>query len=287
MLLRSFGGTGLLASIVAGLAVGSAASAITVDGNLSDWGIAVADNNGSNQNNMNPVGPSIGLINKMIEDQNDLAGHTAFLGPLYGGQDYDAELLAVAYKAGLLSIAIETGQRPDNGFNFFAPGDIRIETSGGIYGLEVGGGQGGVFGSAITAGALGSSYQLYGNGQTQSYANAASAQTAGSIWKNVLWLTSPISPNLPTQFQIQPGSTLVGMADYAYTRNSQTTQHAVIELGVNVSLFNGEFIKTVTWRPACANDEVYVPVNIFPEPATMALLATGTLAFLARRRRSA
>ena len=50
---------------------------------------------------------------------------------------------------------------------------------------------------------------------------------------------------------------------------------------------NGKPIKSLIWRPACANDEVYVPVNIVPEPATMALLATGTLAFLARRRRSA
>jgi hypothetical protein len=286
MSLRTFGVTVFLASIVAGLAVGSA-SAITVDGNLSDWGIAVADNNGSNQNNMNTVGPSIGLIDKMIEDQNDLAGHSAFLGPQYGGQDYDAELMAVAYKSGRLYIAIETGQRPDNGFNFYGPGDIRLETSAGIYGIEVGGGQGGIFGPAITAGALGSTYQLYSNGETQSYANAASAQTAGSIWKNVQWLTSPISPYLPTQFQTQTGSALVGLADYVYTRDSQTTQHAVIELGINVSLFNGELIKTVTWRPACANDEVYVPVNIVPEPATVAFLATGTLAFLTRRRRVA
>jgi hypothetical protein len=151
----------------------------------------------------------------------------------------------------------------------------------------VGGGQGGVFGPAITAGALGSTYQLYGNGETQSYANAASAQIAGSIWKNVQWLTSPISPYLPTQFQIQPSSTLIGMADYVYTRDSQTTQHAVIELGFNVSLLNGELVKTVAWRPACANDEVCVPVNIVPEPATLAFLAAGALAFLPYRRRLA
>jgi hypothetical protein len=287
-MLRSLGVTGVVVSVVAGLALGSAQAAITVDGNLSDWGVAVADNNGSNQNNMNLQGPSIGLVNKMIEDQNDLAGHRAFLGPRYGGQDYDAELMAVAYRAGLLYIAIETGQRPDNGFNFFGPGDIRIKTSGGIYGLEVGGGQGGAMpGSAITEGALGSTYSLFSNGETLSYANAAAAQTAGSIWKNVQWLNSPFFPNLPTQVQIHSGSTLVGAADYVYTRNSQTTQHAVIELGLNVPLFNGELIKSVTWRPACGNDELNVPVDIVPEPATLAFLAAGALAFRPRRRRTA
>jgi hypothetical protein len=106
---------------VAGLAVGSAPGAITVDGNLNDWGIAVADNNGSNHNNMSLLGPSIGLVNKMTEDQNDLAGHSGWLGPQYGGQDYDAELMGVAYMSGRLYIAIEIGQRPDNGFNFSGP----------------------------------------------------------------------------------------------------------------------------------------------------------------------
>ena len=285
MLLRSLGVIGTIVSVVAGLAVGSAAAAITVDGSLNDWGIAVADNNGSNQNNTNLVGPSIGLINKMIEDQDDLAGHGGYLGPQYGGQDYDAELMAVAYKSGLFYVAIETGQRPDNGFNFFGPGDIRIETSGGIYGLEVGGGPGGVLpGSAITEGALGSTYSLYGDGETQFYSDADPLQTAGSIWKNVQWLNSPISPNLPAQFQIQPSSTLVGVADYAYTRNSQTTQHAVIELGFNASLFNGELIKSVIWLPSCANDEVIVPVDTVPEPATMAFLVAGALVFLIRCR---
>ncbi|HSW44452.1 MAG TPA: hypothetical protein VLM89_02665 [Phycisphaerae bacterium] len=259
-----------------------AMASIVVDGSLTDWGITVGD---SNNTVYTLLGPSIGLISSMIEDQDDFSGHGFFLGPNYGGQDYDAEFLGVAYKSGKLYVAILTGQRPDNGLTYFGPGDIRIETSGGVYGVEVGGGPGGGPGTAITEGAPGSTYQLKSNGETQSHSVANASQTAGSMWKNVNWIMDPIAPPMPTQFSILPTSTLIGAADYVYTRNSQTLRHAAIELGLDVSLFNGELIKGVTWRPGCGNDELSVPVNIVPEPVTASFLAAGWLLFGFRRRR--
>jgi len=58
------------------------ASALTVDGNLSDWGITVADGNNSNFSNPNP---GFGLVNSFTEDQNDFAGDGGYVGPNFGG----------------------------------------------------------------------------------------------------------------------------------------------------------------------------------------------------------
>ena len=282
MSLRTWKGISVASIMIAGLVAASATAAITVDGNLSDWGISISDNN---VHDYSVFSPTIGLVNSFEEDQDDTAGHSFLLGPNYGGQDYDAELLAVAYQNNTLYIGLSTGQRPDNGFAYFGPGDIRIETSGGTYWLEVGGGPGGGSGSLITAGAVGSTYTLNSNGETQSYSDAALLQVAGSVWKDVTTILDPIVPQGPTQFAINGGSTLAGTASYAYSRNSLTTQHAFIEAGLDVSMFNGEMIQSVHWRPACGNDEVDVTVNIVPEPITMLLLAGGLVFFPNRRKR--
>ncbi len=272
-----------LVTIVTGLAAASAPAAIIVDGGIGDWGISIGDNNA---HGYAVFDPTIGLVNKMIENSDDHAPIGAFLGPAYGGQKYDAELLAVAYQNKTLYVLIATGQRPDNGLKYFGPGDIILETSDGIYGIELGGGPGGALpGSLITENATGATYQLRSNGETLAYNAANALQVAGSVWKNVNWLNSPVTHD-PTQFEIQAGSTKAGTADYAYTMNSSTTQHAFIELAMDVSMFNGELIESITWRPACGNDELKVPVNIVPEPATMLLLAGGMLVLRDRRKRA-
>jgi len=261
----------------------AARAGLIVDGHLADWGVVVADHNGSTYGFLS----GLDLLGSHIEDQNDTAGHSFVLGPNQGGQDYDAEMMAVALEGGRIFIAIVTGQRPDNGLASFGPGDIRIETESGTLGIEVGGGVGGGSGSLITAGAPGSTYTLDGNGVTKSHAVAAPAQVAGSIWSGATWLLDPIAPKGPVQLQINAGSTLVGMADYVYTRDSLTTQHAVIELSFDLALLGGwgrPF--SVHWRPACGNDELDVHAVIpIPEPGVLAMTAVGAAMATIRRRR--
>ncbi len=254
---------------------------LIADGHLGDWGVTVADNNLSTY----VFDSGLDLLGSHIEDQNDTAGHGFVLGPNQGGQDYDAEMMAVALQGGRIFIAIVTGQRPDNGLPSFGPGDIRIETASGTLGIEVGGGAGGADGSLITAGAPGSTYTLDGNGVTRSHAAAAPAQVAGSIWSAATWLLDPISPKGPVQLQIDAGSTLAGMADYVYTRDSLTTQHAVIELAFDLALVGGPGHSfSVHWRPSCGNDELDVEAVIpVPEPTGLMVSAL-TAAFLFSRR---
>ncbi len=83
---------------------GAAVQALVVDGSLSDWGVTVADNDGSlfyGGINSDPghtpstsvsgffaaIPGDIGYAGHSTEDQSDTAGHSAYVGPDYGGQD--------------------------------------------------------------------------------------------------------------------------------------------------------------------------------------------------------
>jgi hypothetical protein len=235
----------------------TSASAITVDGNLSDWGITVADGNNSD---FSSPSPGIGLVASFAEDQNDFAGDGGYVGPNYGGQNYDGEYMGVAIQGSTLYIAIVSGQRPDNGLTRYSPGDIYLTTPVGIVGIEVGGGAGGGAGGTITEGAEGSTYNLNSNGYTQSYGTTDAAQTAGSIWANADWIQDPIAPGSPVQMNINGASTKIGDADYAFTRNDQTSQHSVIELALDLTNLldeDGEGLIGIHWSPSCGNDVVH------------------------------
>ena len=278
---------GLLTALAATPAL---SSTITIDSDLSDWGVTVADNNGSDFSSLNP---NIGLVASFIEDSNDHAGDGGYVGPNHGGQNYDAEFLGMALQGNTMYLAIVTGQRPDNGLKRYSPGDIYLTTPEGVFGIEVGGGPGGGDGSLITEGAEGSTYNLRSNGYTKSYGTTDAAQTVGSIWKDADWIMDPISPASPVQMSINGASTKIGDADYAYTRNSSTTQHAVIELALDVTNMldeDGEGLIGIHWSPSCGNDIVQafhlatVPTSEqIPEPGTSLVWLTGVGAIAALR----
>ncbi len=290
----------ILVGALAALALSgpSFAGPITVDGNVSDWGITVADNNSSN---FSAPGVTGTVPNQTFffarEDQDDRWGDAGFLGPHYGGQNYDVEFMGLAFDANKLYITIVTGQRPDNGFMRYSPGDIRIVSKTGktgsvlnVYGIEVGGGVGGAPGSGLlTDGGLGSTYTLNSSGYTVGYAD--SARTVGSVWKDANWLLDPIVHDADVQLRNDNSGIEVGMADYVYTRNGDaTTQHAVIELSLDRSIFAGAGALDIYWAPSCNNDVLEInddlPGGRVPEPGTLAALGIGFLAIrLVRRRR--
>ncbi|TCS38548.1 putative secreted protein with PEP-CTERM sorting signal/MYXO-CTERM domain-containing protein [Paucimonas lemoignei] len=286
----------LLISALAALAMASSAQAapLAVDGSLADWNVVLKDSASSTPASQfatvtAPAGAK--LLGYAIEDQNDI-NNDIFLGPHYGGQNYDVEFMAVAYQAGKVFLTIATGQRPDNGLQYYSPGDIRIvDNNNKVYGIEVGGGSGNasIKQGAITEGATGTTYTLNSNGFTVSVANAAPAQTAGSIWSNVNWIASPIAGETDSvQFTTGVNSVNLGTADYIYTRDSLTNQHAVIELSFDLSMFNDATSLDFFWAPSCNNDllSVHADLSQVPEPATLALFGLGMLG-LARRRRAA
>jgi hypothetical protein len=263
-----------------------------VDGSVADWGITVGDGNGSNFSSPGAAGTLPGKTFFFArEDQNDFAGDAGYVGPNYGGQNYDVEFMGVAIDASRLYIAIVSGQRPDNGLQRFSPGDLRIVANNGhVYGVEFGGGVGGAAAAGLlTEGGDGSTYALDSSGWTVSH--ALSVRAVGSVWRDPNWLLDPIAPKTEVQMAGDGTGVEVGTADFVYTRNADpTAQHSVIELAINRDLFADATALDVYWAPSCGNDVLEINDDLLParapEPGTLGVLAAGMLAFgLVRRRR--
>lgn len=282
------------AALALGLSLSTAASAITIDGDLSDWGVTVADGNNSD---FSTPSPTINLVSSFEEDQNDFAGSGGYVGPNYGGQNYDAEFMGVALQGKTMFLAIVSGQRPDNGLSNYSPGDIYMTTPVGIVGIEVGGGAGGGAGGVVTEGDAGSTYNLKSNGYTQSYGTTDPAQTAGSVWADADWIQDPIAPGSPVQMEINGASSKIADADYAFTRNTQTNQHSVIELALDLTNMlddDGNGSIGIHWSPSCGNDIVtaFFQVSIpptsteIPEPGSALVWLVGVGVIGAARARA-
>ena len=170
-------------------ALSANAMPFTIDGDLDDWGINVIDG----PNNGNPgvggtdySGLRSDLAGYMEEDTND-GSNSYKVTPYYGGQNYDGEFFGAAVQGNTLYLAILSGQRSDNGFSLFAPGDIRIGTDMGIFGIEVGGGHGNnPLPTALGGGEAGSTYTLNGSGYTTGH--VYSGKSTGSVWLNSEWI---------------------------------------------------------------------------------------------------
>jgi len=291
-----------------------AALEVNVDGCLGEWGVTVADNNrstfpaGTTNFSSGSVNVAGSTLYYHLEDQDDQAGARGYLGPEYGGQAYDGEFMGVVIQGSKISIAILTGQRSTNWVSTYSPGDIILQTSLGIFGIEVGGVPGG--NGLVTEGDLGITFQLNRYGNTlgakdsvgNSHANPSSSlpapqsdQVAGSIWKEPEWLQDPIDPPSDVQMDGQSG-TRVGLADYVYTLSCPTggytgTQHAVIELSFDAFETGLGTLNSVLWQPGCGNDllQVDIPESAHaPEPGSMLIwggIGTCLLGMLYRRRR--
>jgi hypothetical protein len=301
-------------------------AAISVDGNLGDWGITVGGGPyGSGHLNYTGYNytyhPSLtppetigkkGLatidgrtVSYHLEDSCDTS-NSYQVGPLYGGQNYDAEALLVSVVGFDLYVAIATGQRSDNGFDTFAPGDIRITNASQTktWGIEVGGGAGwssshGSHPTKVVGGDNGTTYTLDSNGFTTNTSTPQkSTQKAGSIWDGGTW-TSGISGSNNIKTQLKSGNTrltTLSAANYIYNFDAAFGQHAFIELCIPnfQSLFNDTLIDaTISWAPACGNDYLCLSVelpppteNTAPEPSAVIVWAVLglTAAWAARKK---
>jgi hypothetical protein len=292
-----------VAAVLVTATADSLRAGVTVDGNLSEWGVTNASLSswtiaGSISGSTTGTGFAFSYLR---EDVSDVVDDSGPLGPNLGGQRYDAEFMGVGVDGSNLVIAIVTGQRRDNGLQRFSPGDIRITTNAGVYGIEAGGGQGGTAGTSVVENGTGSgsTYTLNGNGFTTAHtASTAGAvgveHRAGSMWKTTAadWILDPITGGTPPKNGFEPvqvqfnGGTYAGTADYMYLFDGTLGSHAVIELSISLSYFGNATITGIQWAPACGNDFVYVEGQAIatPEPATLVMGLFGIAGVVGMRR---
>lgn len=267
--------------IAASMMTSAAAQAITIDGNLSDWGV---------QQNGSVAGwtPNTGVLYA----QEDQSGSGAFkLTPGWGGQAYDAEAMYVNWDASNLYIAIATGHNPNTvnnpAGNSYAAGDIAIDF--GIdtywdYGIE-----------------------LRGSGSTTQGHIYSNVSWAYGLWKsNGAYVGNPFG-NSALADHAHPTSILsgtdAGAGSVAYTTVGQNNfgvqasdAHYFYEIAVPLAAFGNDWgVGTqfnIHWTQNCANDAISVMGTIdsrnqtqVPEPGTLALLPLGLFGLIALRRR--
>lgn len=208
---------GSVAAIIAVLAQVSLAAPVTVDGSIEDWGVKVQDGTGSvsetfvtttikfndsTGTNYFYGGSNVRSGNSFFQKEDGMEGTgdgqagapqtpgrrediydqlaSGLVDPNVGGQNYDAEWMGTGLEGDTLYLAILSGQRPDNGFGNYAPGDLRlvvknngafvaefaIEMGGGVGGYSGTGGNSELGGTTIKQGYTGSTYVLNDSGTT-------------------------------------------------------------------------------------------------------------------------
>lgn len=248
-----------------GLSAESMAGVITVNGDLSDWGL-----NWSDSDKGNDWTPNAGIF-YAVEDYTGGPNRGGRVDPGYGGQAYDAEALYVTWDANNLYIALVTGHNPmtlDNGYDF-GPGDFALAFWNGagapayIYGIE-------------TTGNFGSKGDVY----------AVSEWSKSPYWggNHITSIKSGVRIGAASLVVSTNPLTHIGTSTYA------TDQHWVYEVSVDKSIFGDAFTQytnlDISWTMNCANDIITVQDDIptIDEPPGWALLGLSLPAVFWRRR---
>ncbi|MDO9239754.1 PEP-CTERM sorting domain-containing protein [Methylicorpusculum sp.] len=231
-------------------------ASITVDGNLSDWGI-------KRNGNANDWTPNPG-IHFTVEDQTGKLSD--YLNPGYGGQAYDAEALYAYLTDTHLFIAMATGHNPntpnDPSKNSYGAGDFAID-----FGLD------GTYEAGIN---VKPDWDTFG---------VANGLYKVDQWAYGLWNDTPgyLKSEHPTAIM---SGTLLGIADMVissaqtgYGQWSSDT-HYFYEIGLSLDLlrqagWNGSSFN-IHWTQMCANDSIIVdpPANV-PEAGSLMLMSLG------------
>lgn len=269
--------------IGASTASAEAVTGILVDGLLSDWG--VQDSGISSDNNVGTPLNSNWTPTQGAWISEDWVQSGGYVGPLYGGQNFDAEALYTGFdiSTSTLYVALVTGFDIQGEDSLpYLPGDIFIDF-----------GQNGSWDLAFDV-----SSRSDADGESL---DSVSARTGvGTGWYDappnggVVGLTS-------TPYAANGTSSSAGTASFFYNNNGPWTDswdHNVYEFGYHVTnaswldeilLNDGDGLGwTVHWTMSCGNDVLDLDAAPVPVPAAapIALLGMGIVALVSRDRKS-
>lgn len=251
----------------------SGTQAITVDGNLADWGLSFAGAASDWTSSRSDV-------LSVVDDQRGGAG--AFLSPGWGGQAYDAEALYMTWNSTHLYAALVTGHDPNTVHNpdgnSYGRGDFAFD-------FNLDGSWDFGFATADRSSGIvqGSVYQ-----------------TTDANWAYGLW-SAPGVQGPSTDATALTGGALLGAGTLAISglqtgMGALGGQHWVYELAIPVSFFGDRWgakgpaqAFDLTWTMLCANDILRLdpPVSSVPVPGSAGLALAGLVGLCALRRRSA
>ncbi len=242
---------------------------ITVDGDLSDWGINLPDFT-------KPAG--------VYGIDEDYVGSNGEVGPGYGGQGYDAEALYFTRDASNGYIAIVTG------FPQAGRADSRYAPNGWIYAGDI----------AMSFDGMKDVYE-YGI-QTSSDAvpqNGIMGGTPGDLWRVSTWSTSNEGTSFSSYYQESNPASIKSVTDLsplfsgtlAYVKTADVFDRYIMEYCFPLNAIQGvDWSKDVSlalhWTQSCGNDAIMfegsIPTSV-PEPMSMTLFGLGAAALMVRR----
>ena len=229
----------LVFSILGVFLLAGTAMGITIDGEMNDWGITAWTGFSTADDVDSPV---TGYSNGVYYWEEDGVGANGYVGPAYGGQDFDIEALYVTVDSGNLYVGVITGFFPSGSYDM---GDIGIDLNDdGIY----------EYGIDTTDGLLYTG--LTADDWTDSSHPCSSPAS-------IIGAPTGTPTGTPPNFYYGTGS-LNSTSENIYVIEAMASAS---DLGWNGS---GSFHITQT----CGNDAGDLHI---PEPATMLLLGTGLL----------
>ncbi len=254
------------------LGAAGAGQAISVDGNLSDWGLTFSGA-ATDWNTSNP-----GVLS-VVDDQ--AGGGGAFLGPGWGGQAYDAEALYMTWNSSTLYLAMVTGHSPQTqqkpSQNSYGRGDFAFDFN--LDGTWDFGFATDNRGSTIKKGTL--------------------YQTTDGNWSYGLWSSDGVlGPS--TDATALKGGTAAALGQLLISGPKTNMgalggKHWIYEVAIPVAgfgaLWDAQGPKKsfdVTWTMLCANDILRLdpPLRSVPVPGTAGLAMAGLAGLGLLRRRS-
>ncbi len=223
-----------------------AAASITVDGNMSDWGVHPGPYGDPSQ-----WTPNAGV--SFFQQDHDPA--VSFLGPGWGGQAFDAEAAYFTRQGDTAYFAVVTGF-PLTGQPGYSAGDLAIDFgSNGSYefGVQTG---------------LASSHDLYGN----------------ATWSDPTLFpgSGPVSITGGTNL----GGVQFGYDSTSYLVDGHYVFEVGIPIALFGSFWDGYIPDfTAHWTMSCGNNAINLHVSPVPEPVSsiLLLMGFGGLAFTRRR----
>ena len=262
------------------VSVACADISITVDGSLTDWGVTP----GSDYTPLSGV-------NSWIEPG---IGSNGYVGPGYGGQDFNVEAMYSTVADGKLNFAVITGFSPEgqyaNGHKYY-PGDILIDFEPHYV----------PSGSTTPTGTINYAIETTTYSSTRRHGGEG-AQGAGALFSNVTPGLARIEwDGVYYPYEIKRegsdhhalGTLESTPTDFIYAHWGG--DHYVIEGAVSADVFFGPgtvggLNGVISWTMSCANDIGFVsqtlqPQNVIPEPASLLLLVGSVAGALIRRRR--